>query len=90
MAHAPPQDDGTSGEVVDFDDLLFDACTRADREELLHEAQLLASAFAPQGGAVDLRRMAAQLSAGERDAQMGRAHARLLAATLKRLAKAAA
>jgi hypothetical protein len=91
MAHAPPQDDeGATGKVVDFDDLLFDACTPADREELLREAQLLASAFAPRGGAVDLRRMAAQLSAGQRDAQMGRAHARLLAATLKRLAKAAA
>jgi len=90
MAHAHPQDDGrTTGEVVDFDDLLFDACAPTEREELLREARLLASAFAPKASARGLRRMAAQLSAGARDAQMGRAHARRLAAALKRLAKAA-
>jgi hypothetical protein len=55
----------------------------------LREARLLASAFAPKASARGLRRMAAQLSAGARDAQMGRAHARRLAAALKRLAKAA-
>jgi hypothetical protein len=87
MARAHSKDDGRkTGEVVDFDDLLFDACTPEDREELLREAQLLACAFAPGGRTGDLRRISAQLSAGERDAQMGRAHARRLAAALKRLA----
>ena len=90
MAHARPQDHaGGPGKVVDFDDLLFDACTPADREELLREAQLLARAFAPEASAGRLRRMATQLSAGAHDAQMGRAHARRLAAALKRLAKSA-
>jgi len=90
MARAHSRDDGRkTGEVVDFDDLLFDACTPADREELLREAQLLARAFAPEASAGRLRRMATQLSAGAHDAQMGRAHARRLAAALKRLAKSA-
>ena len=87
MARAHQRDPRTTGQVIDFDDLLFDACTPADREELLGEAQLLAHAFARDVSAGGLRRMAAQLSAGARDAQMGRAHARRLAAALKRLAK---
>lgn len=51
------------------------------------EARLLAGVFAPGGEADALTRMAAQLSAGERDGEMDRAHARLLAAALKRLAR---
>ena len=78
-----------TGQVVDFDEWLFDAFPPEDRYELIREAQLLASVFAPNGGAADLRRMATQLSAGERDAEIGRAHARRLAAALRFLEKAA-
>ena len=48
---------------------------------------MLAGVFAPDGGARGLMRMADQLSAGTRDAEMDRAHARRLAAALKRLAR---
>ncbi len=90
MARAQPRDGSkTTGEVVDFDDVLFDAWPPAQREDLLYEAQLLVAAFAPDGRAADLRQMAVQLSAGAHDADMGRAHARRLAAALKRLAKSA-
>ena len=90
MARTQPKGgDRTTGEVVDFDDLLFDACPESEREDLLYEAQLLAAAFAPKARSADLRRMATQLSAGAHDAQMGRAHARRLAAALKHLARTA-
>lgn len=78
-AHAPC-------EIVDFDDALLDACAAAVRTDLLVEARLLAGVFAPTGDPAALKRMAAQLSAGERDAEMDRSHARRLAAALKRLA----
>jgi len=76
-------------EVIDFDEALLDACTPALRADLLREAELLAVVFAPGGGAADLHAMAGQLSAGARDTEMQRAHARRLAAALKRLARAA-
>jgi hypothetical protein len=75
-------------EIVDFDGVLLDACQPQARAELLMEAQLLAGVFAPGGDGPTLMRLAEQLSAGERDAEMDRAHARRLAAALKRLAKA--
>lgn len=78
-----------AAQVVDFDEALLDSCAPQTRLELLTEAQLLAGAFAPCGDASALVRMAAQLSAGARDAEMDRAHARRLAAALKRLAKGA-
>ncbi|MBW8815815.1 MAG: hypothetical protein JF588_20545 [Caulobacterales bacterium] len=86
------QPDKTAGRgpiaaIVDFDEALLDACEPQARAELLMEAQLLAGVFAPGAGAEALLRMADQLSAGERDAEMDRAHARRLAAALKRLAK---
>jgi len=74
-------------EIIDFDDALLDACPQVLRADLMMEARLLAEVFAPDGDAEALARMAAQLSAGERDAEMGRAHARRLAAALKRLAR---
>lgn len=73
-------------EIVDFDEALFDACAPGQRAELLREARLLAGVFAPGGVAAELREMAHQLSAGARDSEMQRAHARRLAAALKRLA----
>lgn len=80
-------DRGAVAQIVDFDEAFLDACPPQMRLELLTEAQLLAGAFAPQGDAAALVKMAAQLSAGARDADMDRAHARRLAAALKRLAK---
>jgi hypothetical protein len=85
----PNEDHHGSGEVVDFDEAVLNACSAQDRIELLREAELLASVFAPRGGAGELVRMAAQLSAGQQDDELGRHHARRLAAALKRLARAA-
>lgn len=66
---------------------MLDACPPEIRSDLLMEARLLAGVFAPGGQADALTRMAAQLSAGARDGEMDRAHARRLAAALKRLAR---
>jgi hypothetical protein len=74
-------------EIVDFDAVLLDACAPEIRADLLREARLLAGVFAPRGGAQGLIRMANQLSAGSRDSEMERTHARRLAAALKRLAR---
>jgi hypothetical protein len=82
--HGPCQ-----AQIIDFDEALLDACPAPQRNEVMREAELLAQAFAPGADAERLRRMADQLSTGQRDAEMGRAHARRLAAALKRLAKAA-
>ena len=90
MEHAERQsEDRPSGDVVDFDAVLLRACDPKDRRNLMHEAQLLASVFAPGRELAKLEQMAAQLSAGERDAEMCRHHARRLACALKALAKAA-
>jgi hypothetical protein len=70
-------------EIIDFDEALLDHCTPELRSELLTEASMLAQAFAPEGGPDELREMARVLSSGVRDAEMGRARARLLAAALK-------
>ncbi|WP_296600172.1 hypothetical protein [Phenylobacterium sp.] len=75
---------------MDFDEAMFDACTPEKRHDLLMEARLLAGVFAPGGDGPALTRMAGQLSAGERDSEISRAQARLLAAALKRLARDAA
>jgi hypothetical protein len=74
-------------EIVDFDAAMLDACAPEIRADLLREARLLAGVFAPHGGREGLTRMADQLSAGSRDAEMERAHARKLAAALKRLVR---
>lgn len=88
MGHPRRNDAGREAcRVLDFDDALLNACAPETRSDLLIEARLLAGVFAPRGQADALTRMAAQLSAGERDSEMDRAHARLLAAALKRLAR---
>jgi hypothetical protein len=89
MNRARKRDGPTAGRVVDFDEALLNACPPTELNELMREAELLAQVFAPRGGAVRLRRLAEQLSRGSRDAEMDRAHARRLAAALKRLARAA-
>ena len=73
-------------QVIDFDEALLNACPPDVRTELMAEARLLAGVFAP-GGPGGLEQMAMQLSAGERDGEMHRAHARRLAAALRRLAR---
>ncbi|MBU1377150.1 MAG: hypothetical protein KKE02_13620 [Alphaproteobacteria bacterium] len=88
MGHPRPKEGRDGGcEVIDFDVALLDACAPDVRSDLLIEARLLADVFAPGRDPVALTRMATQLSAGERDAELGRAHARRLAAALKRLAR---
>ncbi|MDZ4371670.1 MAG: hypothetical protein U1C74_09655 [Phenylobacterium sp.] len=77
-----------AAEIIDFDPVLLNACEPGVRTEILQEARLLSEVFA-QGDADILREMAQQLSAGLRDNEMNRAHARRLAAALKRLAEAA-
>jgi hypothetical protein len=74
-------------EVIDFDEVLLDACAPEERADLLTEARILAYAFSETGAPNDLEEMAQTLSAGRRDSEMGRARARKLAAALRRLAR---
>ena len=78
-----PQD---ACQVYDFDSALFAACPPLRKADLMVEAELLASVFAPNRDEAGLERMADQLSAGQRDAEMSRAYARLLAAALRQMA----
>ena len=73
-------------EVIDFDEALLDACPAAERADLLTEARIIAHAFAQTGTAGELEQLAETLSKGAKDSEMARAHARKLAAALKRLA----
>lgn len=66
---------------------MLNACPPEVQADLMMEARLLAGVFAPHGDATALERIAIQLSAGERDGEMDRAHARRVAAALKRLAR---
>ncbi len=73
-------------EIIDFDNALLDACPPEERADLAVEARIVAHAFAEKGDAEELEAIAKKLSAGDRDGEMDRAHARKLAAALKRLA----
>jgi hypothetical protein len=86
-----PRPDGplAGGQIVDFDEALLDACPPEKREQLMAEAALLATAFAPEGRAGQLATLARDLQAGVRDLEFGRAHARRLAAALRRRAREA-
>jgi len=75
-----------SAEVFNFDDAMLNACAPDLRADLLAEAAMLAQAFAPEGDPAHLTAMAHALSAGERDDEMDRNHARRLAAALRHLA----
>jgi hypothetical protein len=91
MDRAPqPDAPKTTGEVIDFDDALLEACPAELRVELMTEASLLAEAFAPEGRGEQLAAMADQMASGVRDAEMDRARSRQLAAAMRRLAKGAA
>jgi len=85
-----PPDGPAGAEVIDFDAVLLDARPADQRIELIAEASILASAFAPQGRAAQIERLARRLERGSRDLEMGRAHARLLAAALRQMARDAA
>jgi hypothetical protein len=88
MSHAQKSEPETSAcEVIDFGEALIDACPPDEREELMTEADILAQAFAGGRGGEALEEMAEALSTGSRDAEMDRAHARKLAAALRRLAR---
>jgi hypothetical protein len=86
-----PQPDApkTSGEIIDFDEALLEACPADLRAQLIIEASLLAQAFAPDRSADQLLALADQLSGGIRDAEMSRARARRLAAAMRHLARGA-
>ena len=73
-------------EVIDFDAALLNACPEDERADLMVEARMVAQAFSETGAADELERMAHGLSVGGKDGEMGRAHARKLAAALKALA----
>lgn len=85
-AQRPAEPRGTA-DIIDFEEILLDACPAELRADLLTEASMLADAFAPDGRAEQLEAMAAALSCGERDAEMGRTRARRLAAALRCLAR---
>jgi hypothetical protein len=76
-----------TAQVVNFDEAMLEACSAEERADLLAEAAMLAQAFAPEGQAEHLFTMAKVLSSGERDDEMGRNHARRLAAALRHLAR---
>lgn len=78
------------GEVVDFDTALLNARPPEQKVELMAEASILAAAFAPEGRAVQIERLAHSLETGLRDLDIGRARARLLAAALRQVARQAA
>jgi hypothetical protein len=89
MAH-PETRPGTKlydGNVVDFDEAFLEARPEAERRNLLVEAELLARAFAPERRREELQAMAATLMAGARDDEVGRMHARRLAAALRHLGR---
>jgi hypothetical protein len=75
-----------SAEVVDFDEAWLESFAPARRADLLAEARMLARVFAPAGDCEALHAMARALSAGAKDREMDRRHARGLAAALRRLA----
>jgi hypothetical protein len=90
MDRAPePDAPQITGEIIDFDEALLEACPADLRAHLMIEASLLAEAFAPDGSADQLMAMADQLSSGVRDTEMGRPHARRLAAAMRHLARGA-
>lgn len=82
--------DRPTAEIIDFDAALLNACAPHVRQDLLTEADMLAQAFAPEGQPDELEALARSLSSSTRYAEMGRTHARRLAAALRHLARDAA
>ena len=74
-------------EIIDFEEALLGALAPDVLSDVITEAQILAAAFAPDGGRGALERVAMALWSGAHDAEMDRAHARRLAAAIRRLAK---
>jgi hypothetical protein len=91
MEQAPTRTTPTeSGQVVNFDEVLLDASPPEQLQEIMAEAEILTRAFAADGRAAQIAALARSLQSGVRDMEFGRAHARLLAAALHRLARDAA
>lgn len=82
-----PKPSPDEGNVVDFDEAFLDACPDIERRDLLAEAELLARAFAPEKRREELHAMAMTLTTGARDDEVGRVHARRLAAALRHLGR---
>lgn len=88
MVHAKPApSEHRRGQVIDFDEAWLDSFAPERRADLLAEARMLARVFAPAGDDQALEAMARGLSAGAKDREMDRRHARGLAAALRRLAR---
>jgi hypothetical protein len=88
MDHAKPAKSAARcGQVIDFDEAWLDSFAPENRADLMAEARLLARVFAPVGDGAALEAMARALSAGAKDCEMDRRHARRLAAALRRLAR---
>ena len=79
-----------SAEIIDFDTAFLAKFSPDRRSQLIEEAFLLARVFAPDGQPDEIESVARALSMGARDDEMGRAHARRLAAALRHLARDAA
>jgi hypothetical protein len=73
--------------VVDFGDALLDACPADQFAEVMTEAEMLASAFAPRGRGRQIDELAESLRMGAARLEAGRAHVCRLAAALRRLAR---
>jgi hypothetical protein len=87
MSKAPAANDRAGGEkVVDFDEVLLDACPARERDELMAEADLLARVFAPQGRGPEIAELARTVQSSVPHLRQGRAYARRLVAALRRLA----
>ena len=76
------------GQVIDFDEVLINACPPARRRELQAEAEILIQAFGRADDPEALQRMAATLTRDAEQNQSDRVHARRLAAVLRLRAKA--
>lgn len=90
MDRAPRRDEPhASGDIVDFEEALLDACPIELQVELMTEAAMLAALFKPEERAARVAALAQELRTTTREAAMPRPRARKLAAALKRLAKRA-
>ena len=77
-----------TAEIIDFDAALLARCPPELRDDLMTEATMLADACSPDERAEELEAIARSLCDGERQADMGRARARRLAAAIRSIARA--
>ncbi|HEY8614748.1 hypothetical protein [Phenylobacterium sp.] len=82
----PAAQAGTA-EIIDFDEALLAACPPELRQDLMTEASMLADACSADDRPQELEAIARSLSDGARQAGMGRARARRLAAAIRSIAR---